>query len=329
MGLDWRKTQTSMKISVLVLVALGLLLVVSPTPAVHAHSDDDEYDGEDKFYAPWCGHCKALAPVWDEAATQLLGATSVGKMDCTIHSSICSRYGVRGYPTLKYFNEGVSRDYRGGRSLDALVQYAERMAGPAVAVIDDGAGLAKKLHLPVDNGMCLLVKKSDESVVYNGDLADGDELEAWVDIHRYALLAELTAENAADYTGAKKMIALAIVNPRKKKASKAFLENMGSIAIAKRGEFLFAHIDGTRWDKFAQDLGVSCSDMPKTVVWHPSESVHYEDEGSQKSTGAIIDFLNAVSRGDIDPKGSGAGVMATLQRTMTGIVDSIGPIGPM
>merc|ERR1711916_248492 len=241
MGLDWRKTQTSMKISVLVLVALGLLLVVSPTPAVHAHSDDDEYDGEDKFYAPWCGHCKALAPVWDEAATQLLGATSVGKMDCTIHSSICSRYGVRGYPTLKYFNEGVSRDYRGGRSLDALVQYAERMAGPAVAVIDDGAGLAsfkkekssrfllyipaddgsqdgedaqdtfdevaerfresavfavtrdaglaKKLHLPVDNGMCLLAKKSDESVVYNGDLADGDELEAWVDIHRYALLA--------------------------------------------------------------------------------------------------------------------------------------------
>merc|ERR1712065_125328 len=84
--------------------------------------------------------------------------------------------------------------------------------------------------------------------------------------------------------------------------------------------------DGTRWDKFAQDLGVSSSDMPKTVVWHPSESVHHEDEGSQKSTGAIIDFLNAVSRGDVDPKGSGAGVMATLQRTMTGIVDSIGPI---
>ena len=56
----------------------------------------------------------------------------MGKVDCTVHSSICSRYGVRGYPTLKYFKDGVPRDYRGGRSVEALVAYAERMAGPPV-----------------------------------------------------------------------------------------------------------------------------------------------------------------------------------------------------
>jgi len=63
-----------------------------------------------KFYAPWCGHCKHLAPIWSDYAEEAIKGSEdkegiiVGKVDCTIEKIICKRYNVYGYPTLKVFN---------------------------------------------------------------------------------------------------------------------------------------------------------------------------------------------------------------------------------
>ena len=60
-----------------------------------------------EFYAPWCGHCKALQPEWDAAATAMKGQVKFGKIDATVHTNLAQRYGVKGYPTLKAFEYGA------------------------------------------------------------------------------------------------------------------------------------------------------------------------------------------------------------------------------
>ena len=77
-----------------------------------------------KFYAPWCGHCKKLAPVWESLWEQQLqsGGSLAAKVDCTHIHSLCARYRVAGYPTLLHFSKGGKeiRKYRGARTLEAL-----------------------------------------------------------------------------------------------------------------------------------------------------------------------------------------------------------------
>lgn len=78
-----------------------------------------------EFYAPWCGHCKRLAPEYAKAAVALAGLDepmSIGKVDCTVEKDVCQRFGVRGYPTLKTFVKGeVDGDrYTGARTAEAI-----------------------------------------------------------------------------------------------------------------------------------------------------------------------------------------------------------------
>lgn len=81
-----------------------------------------------KFYAPWCGHCKRLTPTWHRLSHALQeggSTTKVGKVDCTVHRRVCSRFGVNGYPTLFYVNDGNVYKYQGARSLNAFLEYVK------------------------------------------------------------------------------------------------------------------------------------------------------------------------------------------------------------
>jgi protein disulfide-isomerase A1 len=89
-----------------------------------------------EFYAPWCGHCKRLAPEYEKVATELKGKIAVAKVDCTTEEGTCQQQGIQGFPTLKLFRNGKPLDYEGERSAAAIVSFALKKTGPPAEPLD-------------------------------------------------------------------------------------------------------------------------------------------------------------------------------------------------
>eukprot|EP00049_Salpingoeca_infusionum_P007732 m.125544 g.125544 ORF g.125544 m.125544 type:complete len:477 (+) comp13804_c0_seq1:67-1497(+) len=90
----------------------------------------DDKDVFIEFYAPWCGHCKKLAPVWDELGEKMANQPVViAKIDATAND-FSPAFGVRGYPSLFWVPAGskTPQKYEGGRELDDFVKYIKKNA---------------------------------------------------------------------------------------------------------------------------------------------------------------------------------------------------------
>jgi len=91
-----------------------------------------------EFYAPWCGHCKNLAPAYDvvgESFSKEKGVV-IAKVDADKHKELGGRFDVHGFPTLKYFPQGSStpENYEGGRTAEDIINFINSKAGTNVKV---------------------------------------------------------------------------------------------------------------------------------------------------------------------------------------------------
>lgn len=131
-----------MKLSFL---AILILLVVgsfaSESNVLELTPDNfDQIVGKDKFalvefFAPWCGHCKNLAPIYEQLADAFSYAKDkviIAKVDADKHKALGQRFKVEGFPTLKWFDKDVidnPEDYNKGRDLDSLSSFIEQKSG--------------------------------------------------------------------------------------------------------------------------------------------------------------------------------------------------------
>ncbi|GAB2275087.1 Protein disulfide isomerase-like 1-4 [Dionaea muscipula] len=86
-----------------------------------------------EFYAPWCGHCQALAPEYAAAATELKAEEVVlAKIDATEENELAHEYDVQGYPTVLFFVDGEHKPFNGLRTKEGIVTWIRKKIGPGV-----------------------------------------------------------------------------------------------------------------------------------------------------------------------------------------------------
>ncbi|XP_038692104.1 protein disulfide-isomerase like 2-1-like [Tripterygium wilfordii] len=134
------KSQIWLAFALTVLLAASVL---ADEVVVLTEANFDKEVGQDRgalveFYAPWCGHCKKLAPEYEKLGASFKKAKSVlvGKVDCDEHKSLCSKYGVSGYPTLQWFPKGTlePKKYEGPRTAEALAEFVNSEGGTSVKI---------------------------------------------------------------------------------------------------------------------------------------------------------------------------------------------------
>jgi len=121
-----------------------------------------------EFYAPWCGHCKKLAPTWEKLASIYKNEENVviANVDADKHSTVGGRFGVSGFPTIKFFPKdnkaGVA--YEGGRELEDFVKYINEKTGAKRSVtgrLEESAGRIDQLDSIVSNFLSAAAKEAE------------------------------------------------------------------------------------------------------------------------------------------------------------------------
>jgi len=132
-----------MKIAALLVCLLFAVAIASDVKDLTPDNFDSIVDGSKdtfvEFFAPWCGHCKSLAPEYEIVGTAFAKIPSVvvAKVDADAHKDLGSRFGVKGYPTLKFFPKGSKEptDYSGGRTADDIIKFINEKAGTSARTV--------------------------------------------------------------------------------------------------------------------------------------------------------------------------------------------------
>ncbi|PPR99171.1 hypothetical protein GOBAR_AA21491 [Gossypium barbadense] len=122
-----------------------------------------------EFYAPWCGHCKSLAPTYEKVATvfKMEEDIIIADLDVDKNRGISEKYEVCGLPTLKLFSKGnkAGEDYNGDRDLDDLVNFINEKCGTnrdAKGQLNSKSGILSSLDASVQE---FLAARGDEKKI--------------------------------------------------------------------------------------------------------------------------------------------------------------------
>jgi protein disulfide-isomerase A1 len=91
-----------------------------------------------KFYAPWCGHCKNMAPDYIKLSELVKdNDVVIGELDATVETKTAEQYEIQGYPSMKFFVDGVSIDYQEARTADQMFEWIKKVSENVLEVVNE------------------------------------------------------------------------------------------------------------------------------------------------------------------------------------------------
>ncbi|GMI32041.1 hypothetical protein TeGR_g9699 [Tetraparma gracilis] len=288
------------------------------------------------FYAPWCGHCKKLAPVLDQVAAEIkLGGErapplAIGTVDATVHKELASEHSVKGYPTLLAYRDGEYTKYQGGRSREAILEWAQRMSGPAVQEAASAEAFAQKL--PKGGVGFVLVGGAEEERAAYSTFAkanqakmtfaaapgagaqlckaepsepavcaafDGGGIGAFVAANEMPLVTPISSETFGTFTGGPKPLVLVSL-PGGTLGGKE--EAVRELARGS-GDFAFGTVDYSRFKSWVEGFGeVKGGEGYAAWIWDKKNEMYYPAGGGWEAEGlgGLGEALGAFKAGGLE-----------------------------
>lgn len=285
-----------------------------------------------KFFAPWCGHCKNMAPHYIKDSEDLAEGVVLAEMDCDAETNkeLCSKHGIQGFPTLKWFEaDGSVVEYDGGRGEGSFKQWTSDILKPVVQdvtelpkvaageriqitlqaaeVSEDFQKVAKanRKHaifnfMKVDGDAKVVVSRNNEDDVDSADVS-ADAITKMVNDYRFPLFGELNGETFGDYSSREGRDMLWTLLKFEK--SEDMKENVDKVRgdmekLAKKfDKFSFTFTDTVQ---FAQPiegmLGIKTEDLPAVVVQRGKKKFVLKGEVNEAD---VEKFLNGIEDGSV------------------------------
>uniref|UniRef100_A0A8P4KSX9 protein disulfide-isomerase n=1 Tax=Dicentrarchus labrax TaxID=13489 RepID=A0A8P4KSX9_DICLA len=248
-----------------------------------------------RFYAPWCGYCKKLEPVWHDVGAELKSSGSpvrVGKMDATAYSGMASEFGVRGYPTIKLLKGDLAYNYKGPRTKDDIVEFANRVAGPAVRA------------LPSKQMFEHMMKRHDVLFVYVG--GESPLKEKYNDVASelivYTYFFSASEEVFPESVTLPELPAVVVFKDG------GYFTYDGECCVAM--DFQFGHMDG---NDYINSLIMGEVSVPSVIILNTSNEQYFLPSEPIETMEQLVQFINGVLNGSAQAYG-GDGVIQRIKR---------------
>merc|ERR1712055_499603 len=232
-----------------------------------------------EFYAPWCGHCKALAPEYAKAAGILAEKDSpikLGKVDATEESSIAEKFEVRGYPTLKFFKNGKALEYGGGRTADTIIGYFKDQTTEAAKEFLAAASIMDDFQFGItgDDAVAAEYGVEGEAVVLLKDFDDGkavlsegiteEAVVKFVSSESLPLVVDFNHETAQKIFSGEIKSHLLVFSSAKAESHADTLALLREVAVENKGKMLFVTINTDEEDhkRILEFFGIKEEELP-------------------------------------------------------------------
>ncbi|XP_067930065.1 protein disulfide-isomerase TMX3-like [Watersipora subatra] len=153
-------------VTVLLVLCVGLWQVKAlsghGTYVMNLDNRFDEMKGNNpyllQFYAPWCGHCKKLEPVYERVGGKLDGTgIYVAKIDATRYRDVAEKYDIAGFPSILYVHGDRVVEYHGDRTAEDISRFAIRCRREPIVTMHSIGSLKDRLRQSAEEAFFVYV----------------------------------------------------------------------------------------------------------------------------------------------------------------------------